>query len=108
MHMTDLAPVLSATSSRDCIWIMSFPNLPGHPDLAGLPNSLGPVEPAEREVRPTGGLGGAGIPKVHRAVQTKIPAKPSIMPEPCRSRQRADGFRPRVLSKPKSPASASC
>jgi hypothetical protein len=28
---------------------MSFPNLPGHPDLAGLPNSLGPVEPVERE-----------------------------------------------------------
>src|SRR6185369_607840 len=27
MHMTDLAPVLSATSSRDCIWIMAVPNL---------------------------------------------------------------------------------
>jgi hypothetical protein len=48
---------------------MSFPNLPGHPDLAGLPNSLGPVEPAEREVRSTGGLGGAEIPKMHRAAQ---------------------------------------
>jgi hypothetical protein len=28
MHMTDFAPVLSATSSRDCIWIMSIPNFP--------------------------------------------------------------------------------
>jgi len=48
---------------------MSFPNLPSHPDFAGLPNSLGPVEPAEREVHSTGGLGGAGIPKMRRAAQ---------------------------------------
>jgi hypothetical protein len=71
---------------------MSFPNLPSHPALAGLPNSLGPVEPAEREVRSTGGLGGAGIQKAHRAVRTRIPAKPSIMPELRRLRQRAGEF----------------
>src|SRR5437899_409836 len=43
MHMTDLAPVLSATSSRDCIWIMFVLSS----QLEGAPrrtDSLGPRE----------------------------------------------------------------
>src|SRR5262252_2663952 len=53
MHMTDFAPVLSATSSRDCIWIMFYPQLapaPARPESgqywarrdsgAGLPAPL--------------------------------------------------------------------
>src|SRR5262245_55180083 len=40
MHMTDLAPVLSATSSRDCIWIIVVPQLV--PPASALADSLGP------------------------------------------------------------------
>jgi hypothetical protein len=47
MHKTDFAPVLSATSNRDSVWIISiFPNLYQSLQLlpaAGTSISLGPV-----------------------------------------------------------------
>src|SRR6187431_381972 len=51
MHWTDLAPVLSATSSRDCIWIMfstqlELPPMSRHRHAV----SLGPVGWAETEL----------------------------------------------------------
>src|SRR3982750_1846335 len=70
MHMTDLAPVLSATSSRDCIWIMSglSSQLGGTPRR--VPAVLGPVNGM---TSPKGEALDYATPRVERA---SAPARP--------------------------------
>src|SRR6185312_3602357 len=78
MHMTDFAPVLSATSSRDCIWIMFFPNFSRHArgprrSVLGPSNRIHALEHAASRV------GGAEIATEPQEPRTEISAKLSIM-----------------------------